>query len=344
MKVKKMMTGSLLTVFAATMIVGGSASVSAEDTPSYTLTVLTDKPSKGENVEVLIKGHQLKDVYAYEINLDFNPKQLKLKEATTEIPGFSVPPIVKDNHIQLAHTRIGRTKGDDGEQILYKLKFEAIDEGKAELAIGKVKLVDSILASTDQDSNAKVAVDINDLFPFDDLGDFTWAKTAIAFLAEKGIVNGTAERTFSPGQPVTRADFVVLLMRALEVKGGSGERFDDVQQGEYFDEHLSAARSLGIVEGDEYNNFHPRESVTREDMMTLTARTLKTLNKLPASKGTSLADSFNDTSEISDYAIQSVTNLVEMGLVDGYGEGIHPKEFTNRAQAAMLIYKLLTAK
>lgn len=69
------------------------APASAEDSPSYTLTVLTEKPSKGENVEVLIKGHQLKDVYAYEINLDFNPKQLKLKEATTEIPGFSVSPL-----------------------------------------------------------------------------------------------------------------------------------------------------------------------------------------------------------------------------------------------------------
>ncbi|MZQ85829.1 hypothetical protein GQF01_27360 [Paenibacillus sp. 5J-6] len=343
MKVKKIMTGSLMTVFAATMIVGGSAAA-AEDSPSYTLTVLTEKPSKGENVEVLIKGHQLKDVYAYEINLDFNPKQLKLKEATTEIPGFSVNPIVKDNHIQLAHTRVGRTKGDDGEQILYKLKFEAIDDGKAELAIGKVKLVDSILASTDQQSNATVAVEINDSFPFDDLGDFTWAKTAIAFLAEKGIVNGTAARTFSPAQPVTRADYVVLLMRALEVKGGAGERFDDVKQGEYFDEHLSAARSLGIVEGDEHNNFNPRASVTREDMMTLTARTLKALNKLPASKGTSLADSFKDTDDIADYALQSVTTLVEMGLVDGYDEGIHPKETTNRAQAAMLIYKLLNTK
>lgn len=318
----------------------------AEDTPSYTLTVLTEKPSKGENVEVLIKGHQLKDVYAYEINLDFNPKQLKLKEATTEIPGFSVTPIVKENHIQLAHTRIGRTKGDDGDQILYKLKFEAIDEGEAELAIGKVKLVDSILASTDQQSNAKVAVQVDDLFPFDDLGDFSWAKTAIAFLADKGIVNGTAERIFSPEQPVTRADFVVLLMRALEVKGkGKAEaRFDDVQEGVYYDEPISAARSSGIVEGDEYNNFHPRSSVTREDMMTLTARTLKALSKLPASKGTSLADTFNDVSDISDYALDSVTTLVEMGLVQGYGQGIHPKEFTNRAQAAMLIYNLLNAK
>ena len=157
-------------------------------------------------------------------------------------------------------------------------------------------------------------------------------------------MNGTAERTFSPAQPVTRADYVVLLMRALDVKGGAGERFDDVKQGEYFDEHISAARSLGIVEGDEHNNFNPRASVTREDMMTLTARTLKALNKLPASKETSLADTFKDTSDIADYALQSVTTLVEMGLVDGYDEGIHPKETTNRAQAAMLIYKLLNTK
>ncbi|OPH58340.1 hypothetical protein BC351_23530 [Paenibacillus ferrarius] len=343
MKVRKMLSCSLITALAAATIVTG-ASAAAEDGPSYSLTIVTDKPSKGENVEVLVKGHQLKDVYAYEINLDFNPKLLKLKEATTDIPGFSIPPIVKDNHIQLAHTRVGRTQGDSGKQILYKLKFEAIDDGATELAIGHVKLVDSVLASTDQESTAKIAVNVNDLFPFDDLGDFGWAKTAIAFLADKGIVNGTGDRLFSPEQPVTRADFVVLLTRALELKGSKGERFDDVEQGVYYDEALSAARSLGIVEGDATNHFHPRSSVTREDMMTLTARTLKVLNKLPASQGTSLESTYYDAAEISDYALASVAALVESGLIQGYGDGIHPKETTNRAQAAMLIYNMLNMK
>jgi hypothetical protein len=334
----------LILMFTTSMATSGVLAASTADSPSYTLTISSDKLSKGETVEVVVKGHQLKDVYAYEINLDFDPSLLKLKDATTDIPGFSVTPIVKGTHIQLAHTRIGRVKGDDGEQILFKIKFEAISQGKAELAIDKVKWVDSVLASTVQQSDSKVAVVIDSLFPFDDLSDFGWAKTAIAFLAEKGIVNGTSERTFSPGQPVTRADFVVLLMRALEVKGSTGKRFDDVQQDVYYDEPISAARSLGIVEGDENNNFHPKYSVTREDMMTLTARTLRALNKLPASKGTSFSDTFSDAMEISDYALDSVITLVELGLVQGYDHGVHPKESTNRAQAAMLIYNILNAK
>ncbi|MCS7460694.1 S-layer homology domain-containing protein [Paenibacillus doosanensis] len=332
---------ALLVIAAAPAMPAAAAD---EPSPSFTLTLSTDKPSKGENVEVIVKGHELKDVYAYEVNLNFDPTALRLKGATTELPGFSVSPIVTDNHIQLAHTRIGRVMGDDGDQVLYTLTFEALQGGTTELAIDHVKLLDSILTSTDHASESKVALAIDSLFPFDDLGDYGWAKEAIAYLFDKGIVNGTSEHTFSPGQPVTRADYLVLLMRLLKVRENAGERFDDVPQGVYYEGLLGAARSLGIAEGDEYNNFHPGAPVTREDMIVLTDRALRAANKLSVSLDASVLQGYADVSDISDYAVGSVSTLVGSGVVEGYNQGIYPKETTNRAQAAMLIYKLLISK
>lgn len=336
----------LILMLTALAVIPERAASASTDTapPTFSLTLSTDKPSKGENVEVVVKGHQLKDVYAYEVNLDFDPSLLQLKEATTEIPGFSVSPIVKDNRIQLAHTRIGRVRGDEGEQTLYTLKFEALEQGVTTLTIEKVKLVDSILTSNVLQTDTQVALAIDSSFPFDDLGDYGWAKEAIAYLTNKGIVNGTSDHTFSPGQPVTRADYLLLLMRALQIKGNTADPFVDVPPGAYYEQSVAAARSLGIVEGDEYNQFHPQQPVTREDMMVLTDRALRAVNKQLTRADESILKSYTDKADISGYALESITALVGSGIVEGYNQGIYPKETTNRAQAATLIYKLLISK
>lgn len=333
---------SCLMLITTTSAVLPSAFAATETaTPSYTLTISNPSPSQGEKVEVVIKGHELKDLYAYELNVDFDPALLTLKTATTQIPGFSVPYVVKDNHIQLAHTRVGKVDGDSGDQTLYTLVFEAIGQGKAEMSLSKVKSVDSHLASTNQQPDAKAEFRIDSSLPFDDLGDFSWAEDAIAYLAGKGVVNGTGDRVFSPELLVSRADYVVLLMRALNLKGAAGAQFGDVEQGKYYEEAINTARDLGIVQGDENNFFHPQASVTREDMMVLTERALAKVTKLASQQDAAALQPFNDVSDISDYALNSVSTLVKLGLVHGYGDGIHPKDSTNRGQAAMLIYNIL---
>ncbi|GFZ79445.1 hypothetical protein GCM10008018_26150 [Paenibacillus marchantiophytorum] len=317
-----------------------SAATEVDKQPVYTLSVSNDTPSKGDTVEVLIKGSHLKDLYAFEINLDVDATTLKLIEAKTEVSGFSVGPIQKENHIQLAHTRVGQVKGIDGDQILYKVKFEAIRYGQVELRISKVKTVDSALASATLQIDAKHNFTIKSPYLFDDLDNYEWAIKAIEALAKAGIVTGTSDRMFSPEASITRADFVVLLMRTLKLKGEAGQSFDDVQDGLYYTTALAQARGLDIVQGDESNNFRPKASITREDMMVLTDRALRAA-QLSLATSESVLDDFNDASIISDYAIGSVAILVKLGLIQGYDQGIHPKETSNRAQAAMLIQNLL---
>lgn len=215
------------------------------------------------------------------------------------------------------------------------------DEGEAEVVVnGRYKAsTGSVTFSTTHLSKFAVAY-VNK--SFEDVDAYDWAKQAVQALAARGIVNGTSESTFSPEQPVTRVDFVVLLMRALELKGDSGTRFADVQEGSYYDEPLAAARSLGIVEGDDNNEFHPQSAVTREDMMVLADRALQASGRIPAGGELSSLGEFTDTQDISTYAINSVANLVRYDLAHGYDQGIHPKETTNRAQAAVLIYNIFT--
>ncbi|OCT15567.1 hypothetical protein A8709_15960 [Paenibacillus pectinilyticus] len=342
MALRKWLTCSFVLVFIVAVILPTAIWASGADSAgTFTMSISKQLPKLGESFEVVIDGHQLVDAYAFEINIDYDPTRLKFIDAKSDVPGFSVSPIVKDTHIQLAHTRVGQGKGLEGEQILFKLHFEAIQNGKSDLILNNVKVVDSKLVSATIQISARTALTVHDPFSFNDLDDFDWAVDAIQELASKGIVNGTGDRLFSPAAAVTRADFVVLLMRALGLKGTDGASFDDIQAGSYYEQPVAAARTLGIVQGDEGNQFHPTASITREDMMVLTDRALRASNHFSAATRPSALTDFNDVPAISDYAVESVAILVGMGLVHGYDNGLHPKETTNRAQAAVLIYNLL---
>ena len=114
---------------------------------------------------------------------------------------------------------------------------------------------------------------------FDDIASVNWAINPIEVLASKGIINGTADSQFSPTKQVSRADFIVLLVRTLELQGTWGSLFADVPEGAYYDESLRIARGLGITQGSGDNLFNPQGAITREDMMVLTDRALKASGK-----------------------------------------------------------------
>lgn len=54
---------------------------------------------------------------------------------------------------------------------------------------------------------------------------------------------------------------------------------------------------------------------------------------------------FADSEDISDYARESVTALAASGVVNGTGDNrFAPKASATRAQAAQIIYKLITTE
>ncbi|OMF19241.1 hypothetical protein BK133_30120 [Paenibacillus sp. FSL H8-0548] len=179
---------------------------------------------------------------------------------------------------------------------------------------------------------------------FDDISALDWAKKQIEVLASKGIINGISDKAFAPRQSVTRADFLVLLVRTLEVdvSKGAGSEFADVKESDYYYDAVKIARGLGITEGVGNNSFLPHEPITREDMIVLTERTLRVVKQMTTDANEEQLSQFKDHAKIADYAVQSVAAMVKMGLVQGAGGAIDPKGTTNRAQAAVLMYNIYT--
>ncbi|WP_159885642.1 CBM96 family carbohydrate-binding protein [Paenibacillus puerhi] len=175
---------------------------------------------------------------------------------------------------------------------------------------------------------------------FNDIAEMEWAKKQIEVLASRGIVTGVSEAQFHPSAEVTRADFLLLLTRVLELNAPIGEAFSDVPEEAYYAKAVHMARTLGITEGSGNNQFRPMDSITREDMMVLAARAIQLSKQVNLSSSSTALSMFKDSGQVASYAQKSVDMLVSSGLISGYDERIHPHATTDRAQAAVLMYRI----
>ncbi|WP_256872217.1 glycosyl hydrolase family 8 [Paenibacillus sp. 79R4] len=178
---------------------------------------------------------------------------------------------------------------------------------------------------------------------FRDVGEkYAWAKNAIEELAGAGIIKGKTESTFEPGKRISRADFIVLLVRALGLKADFDANFADVASGAYYSEALGIAKQLGIAVGIGGNKFEPMAQISRQEMMVLTARALKLAGKMNEAGSDVDLGKFTDSSKLAEYAVESVASLAKAGIILGDGRAIHPAQSATRAEVAVMIHRFYT--
>ncbi len=175
---------------------------------------------------------------------------------------------------------------------------------------------------------------------FDDIANYAWARKEIEVMASKGIINGISDTVFNPSADITRADFIVLLVRALGLDAEAGDNFSDIDPDAYYAKQVGIAKKLGITNGVGNNEFRPDEKIVRQDMMVLIDRALKVAGKGLA-KGTDVdITGFADKDMIASYAKDSLATLVKSGIIKGDGKNINPLGNTTRAEAAVVIYRI----
>ncbi|MFC4305286.1 polysaccharide lyase family 8 super-sandwich domain-containing protein [Cohnella boryungensis] len=173
---------------------------------------------------------------------------------------------------------------------------------------------------------------------FSDIGQHSWARKAIEVMASKGVISGTSATTFNPSADITRADFVLLLVKALGLSVQTQSNFADVSSSAYYAEALATAKALGITTGVGSNNFNPKGKITREDMMVIAAKAMNIAGK-PLEQASEL-NGYSDSAQISRYAFNAVAALIKAGIIKGSGNSINPKGTATRAEVAVIIYNL----
>ena len=179
---------------------------------------------------------------------------------------------------------------------------------------------------------------------FDDMAQAAWAAEAVTALSNKGILRGTAMRTFEPNRNITRAECLKIVLTAFELASHeyTGEQpFEDVALDSWYYYYVTSGVKLGIVNGTGGGAFEPDREITREEMASMFYRASK-----KGYVGYQAADlekeCFTDQTDISAYALEAVLTLQQHGVLSGMGDGrFAPQSTATRAETAQMVYNLL---
>lgn len=170
----------------------------------------------------------------------------------------------------------------------------------------------------------------------------SWAKPYVAALVNEGIVNGITENSFAPDAKITRGDFTVMLVKALGITSSEAHGFTDVLASDYYTTQIAAAKAYGIINGTSATTFAPKNNITRQDAVSIIARTLDAIGY--TSDKTGDLSKFADASLIASYAKAPFEKLVGLGFINGSNGMVNPTMNISRGEAAKLIYDVLQTK
>ena len=169
-----------------------------------------------------------------------------------------------------------------------------------------------------------------------------WSYAAVEFCYRQGIVNGISDTLFGRDDPILRRDFVVMLHNAMgkpSVSGSSG--FTDVEAGTYYDQPITWASGIGLIEGVADGLFSPNAPITREQAATILYRAMPLFGLDAPQADLSVLNQFADQAQISGYAREPLAVLVALGIFNGSDIGLEPQDTLTRAEMAALLYRLL---
>lgn len=177
---------------------------------------------------------------------------------------------------------------------------------------------------------------------FKDVGqNVSWAIDAIDKLYERNIVSGVGNGYFLPKNNCTRGDFILMLVKALNLHSDFTDNFSDVPESSYYYNAIATAKALGITSGTGNNKFEPKSNITRQDMMVLVYKAMIAAGIQQDSADVSELNKFSDSSQISNYAKEAIATLVKNGYISGYANKINPHGLTTRAEIAAVLAKLI---
>lgn len=218
------------------------------------------------------------------------------------------------------------------------------DSVKVDLTAGDNLLVLTVHAENGTQQAYKLIIHRDRTQPAAPLVEFTdiaghWAEDSIKQAAAKKIVGGYPNGTFKPNNPVTRAEFTVMLAGALNLDGqGAALTFtDNGQIGQWARRAVALSLQMEIVNGYKDGSFRPDKRITRAEMASMIANALK----LPRSVNTTTTG-FADDEDIPAWAKGAVGAIRKLGIANGRGGNTFvPSDTATRAEAVVMLLKML---
>ncbi len=162
-----------------------------------------------------------------------------------------------------------------------------------------------------------------------------WAEDEMRALADKGILKGNDDGLMYPDQQVTKAEFLAMVLRALNIPEAElKDEFKDFTANDWFAGVMQAAYTRVYVT-DTNGYMLSNSKLKREDMSVIIKNVLP--NLVAKDEIT-----FTDADTIKAEAVDAVKLISSAGIINGYLDGTFgPTKVCTRAETAVIISRIL---
>ncbi len=143
---------------------------------------------------------------------------------------------------------------------------------------------------------------------------YSWSSEAVLNLTKAQVVSGYGDMTFRPGNSVTRAEFMKMIVNVFGIADITAtSSFTDVDKDAWYYIYVASAEKMGIAQGYGNGLFGVNDPVTRQDAITIIYRAAMAKG-LSVNKFSASIDKFVDKDQIAPYAYEAVSALHNAGV------------------------------
>ncbi|MCL1464763.1 S-layer homology domain-containing protein [Argonema galeatum] len=178
---------------------------------------------------------------------------------------------------------------------------------------------------------------------FADIPSNHWARSFIAQLVAKEILEGFPDGLYRPNAPVTRAEFASILRKAFDRnKVRDVVAFRDVPTNHWAYPAIQEAYEMGFLETNSSQGFSPDQKVSRLDVLVALGRGL---NYSPTRGADRILSVYRDAAAIPKSDRDLIAAVTERDMVVSYPNVnfLNGDRLATRAEVAALIYRALVS-
>jgi hypothetical protein len=178
---------------------------------------------------------------------------------------------------------------------------------------------------------------------FTDIGDKSAEmQRAIRTLTSLGLMDGADERTFLPDREITRAEFLSVVLRVMNlIDEDAKSSFPDVLRNDWFYAVAASAEKERLISGYDDGTFRGNTPIQKIQMVTVAANSLQRMMLYTAADADDVLRAYEDGEKIPNWARQGVALATRADIVPKRADGnFDGGGVMTRGDAAVMLYRM----
>ena len=166
---------------------------------------------------------------------------------------------------------------------------------------------------------------------------------SIEQLASRGIMPGLREDSFGPDDPITRAEYVSVILQTLSLLDPTIESaFDDVKRSDWFYSVAASGQKHGVISGYPDNTFRGAVELPKDQMVVAASNTLVSQMRYKTPRNVSdIIARYSDSDELAAWTWDGVALATRSGIMIFREDAkFNPADAMTRGDAAIILYRL----